>query len=92
MPRRPSGTPSWRAMPCVEVEWIDSQGDSGWRSFVKERADGPDLRCVTAGYLFEQKRGYIKIAQSLAAANAADNLIAIPRSAIRKITALGPTA
>jgi len=92
MRRRTTETPSWRALPLVEVEWVDSCADAGWRAAKKERTDHPDLRCATAGYLFEERRGYVKIAQSLSAHDSVDNLMAIPRSAIRKITRLGPQA
>ena len=90
MPRKPTETPSWRALPRVEVEWVDSCGDSGWRSVKKERAENLSLRCATVGYLLEERRGYVKIVQSLSAHESTDNPLAIPRCAIRKITPLVP--
>ena len=88
MPRKPTETPSWRKLPLVEVEWVDSCADSGWRSVKKERTDNPNLRCSTVGYLFEEHRTYVKIAQSLSAHESVADLVAIPRSAIRKMTVL----
>jgi hypothetical protein len=74
----------------VEVEWVDSEGTSGWHPVEKERGSPPTMNVVTVGYLFERGRSHIKIVQSLSANNNVDHVVAIPRCAVRKITPLWP--
>jgi hypothetical protein len=89
MQQRENELASWRRLPArVEVEWLDSVGDTGWQPVNKAHAAPPKMRCLSVGYVFERRRGYLKLVQSLSAEDAVDNTISIPRSAIRKITPL----
>jgi hypothetical protein len=90
MPRRPNEL-DWAKRPeRVEVEWVDSEGGSGWHPIAKERDEKPRTGCATVGYLFERTRSHVKIVQSLSENENVDNVLTIPRSAIRKVTVLSP--
>jgi hypothetical protein len=89
MQQRENAFASWRRLPTrVEVEWLDSVGDTGWQPVKKARATPPKMRCLSVGYVFERRRGYVRLVQSLSDEDSVDNTISIPRSAIRKITPL----
>ena len=72
----------------VEVEWIDSAATPGWGVDVN---DGDGLvECRTAGYLVGKDRVSVKIVQSQTSHGSNGEMIAIPRSCVRRITRLQP--
>jgi hypothetical protein len=89
---------SWRRLPArVEVEWIDSMGEGHWDSVEKQRAQSADalleeMRCLTVGFLFDKKPKYLRVALSLSGSNRVDDIITIPRCAVRRVTVLTPKA
>lgn len=51
-------------MKRVEVSWIDSAGNSGWRDLddVLREAGNDPLQCWTCGYLLEDNDEYVLVA------------------------------
>ena len=55
-------------MKIVEVEWVDSSSEGGWkpREIILEKIKKDTLVCRTAGYLLDEKEDRITIALSYA--------------------------
>ena len=78
---------SWpRIGSVVEVEWIDSATTAGWHD---DFEDGDGLvECRTAGYLYSKDRQSVKVIQSQTSHGQQGEMIAIPRTCVRRITKL----
>ena len=75
--------------PIVEVEWVDSVSEGGWRkpaAYLEHIA--PD-RCRTVGYLLKSNRTLVTVFQSLSdnTGNVTDS-ITIPRAAVKSMKRL----
>ncbi len=69
----------------VEVEWVDSCTNSGWKSR-EEHLESPGVsQCRTSGYLLRANRQEVRVVQSLNDHGGAVDSIAIPRCAVKKI-------
>lgn len=79
-----------KAMPIVEVEWIDSSCDAGWGDVDGPKAEDHDLGCATAGYLVRKTKDRVVIALSQSSSSNLGDTMHIPRCAIRKMTILKP--
>ena len=66
----------------VRVDWIDSMATPGWGEFNK-----PDLKCVSAGILFEQDKDSLTIIQNRSAYQDGEYMT-IPRRAIKRVKTL----
>ena len=79
---------SWpKAMPIVEIEWIDSSGASGWQS--PEDAQKCNIsQCRSAGYLLRKTKTAITIVQNMADVGLVDMQMDIPIVAVKSIRVL----
>ena len=83
-------------MKLVEVDWIDSSSQWGWKNLDKLRGDckSRSLLCRTVGYLIADEDDRIALVQSLAWVDekipptSGDSMMTIPRMAIVKIRKL----
>ena len=81
-----------RQVQRVEVEWVDSQGRSGWRDHkeVLREARQDSMLCHTVGYVLEETPAYVLLCASHTAHSATEDVsvgdsIQIPREAIRAL-------
>lgn len=85
---------SWpKAMPVVEVVWLDSQGTDGWQSEKEydEYADDSDPEdgcCKTTGYLFKETDKNVAIVLNQSHSGNLDMMMQIPKVAIVSRTVL----
>lgn len=80
---------SWpKRMEIVEVEWIDSCGNAAWRSVEHDDEEITDLSCKTVGYLFKRTKDRVVVALNQSATGNVGDTIAIPRSAVRRMSVL----
>lgn len=81
-----------KAMPVVEVEWIDSIGHHGWQSadaLTTQLAKGdPELSVRSCGYLYCEDATHVVLTLGQTAQGQVDSVIQIPRCAVRSITVL----
>lgn len=79
-----------KAMPIVEVVWIDSTATERWITLEEMNAalDDDTLECRSAGYLLRDQDDRITILLSQSSCGNVANAITIPRSAIRKMSVL----
>lgn len=73
--------------PLVEVEWVDSSSDSGWKSKVDTRL----LTCWSAGYLVHKDKEATVIAlnaSSTLSANSHGDTMTIPTKVVKRIRKL----
>ena len=68
----------------VEVEWEDSSSHPGW----KTRGEYSTSICHTVGYLIHKGRKELHVAQSWSDCGSVGDVIAIPRSCVRKMDRL----
>ena len=76
----------------VEVEWTDTAGKHRWQ---KPDEIATPCEITTLGYLVHEEKGHIVVTEALDLHDKAEETnygctTAIPRSAIRKVTKLGP--
>lgn len=83
-----------KAMPIVEVEWLDSAAKGRWSTpeQYREAIGESPLVCRSAGYLFIKNRVRVGLVQSQNATGDVMDLIDIPRSVVRSIRVLAPAA
>lgn len=65
------------------VEWVDSCIDTGWQSKQVLEAAAPS-QCVSAGMILETN-SCVKVFQSKSDTGNVDNIMTIPRCAIKRI-------
>ena len=81
----------FRALPIVEIEWIDSTGDSGWAGDNDHNEPINTLITIrSSGYLLQEDGDRITICQSMdnTDENKTDNRLTIPKSLIMERTEL----
>ena len=72
----------------VEVEWVDSCVNGGWRTR-QEYLEAPGVsQCRTVGYLLRSSRQEVIVVQSLNNYGGAADSMTIPRSSVKKIRCL----
>lgn len=79
-----------KAMPIVEVAWIDSQMAGGWHSVedMRHAVEQGALECRTSGYLFCDQTDRVTIVGSQSDSEHVGDGMTIPRRAILSITTL----
>ena len=79
----------WPLHKVVEIEWIDSMTNGGWRSIESYKGDPALALCRTAGYLVEKTKDHITIMQnqSLRSGHVSDSM-SIPMVAVKSIRVL----
>lgn len=79
----------WPLGKLVEIEWIDSMTNGGWRSIESYKADPPLAICRTAGYLLERSKDHVTVMQnqSLRSGHVSDSM-SIPMVAVKSIRVL----
>jgi len=83
-------------MKIIEVDWVDSNGFSGWDRIDRRKEDTlkDTMRCRSVGYLLEKKTDRIILTQSqsfyadIESANHVDSTLVIPTVAVKKIRIL----
>ena len=72
----------------VEVEWIDSCGQSGWHP-VKTHEENRPAKCKTSGYLVGRSKAHITVclSEDTDNKNLNDSMV-IPMSSVKKIRVL----
>lgn len=80
-----------KAMPIVEVDWIDSSATHGWVAVdsLTESLDRPDaMLCKSAGYLFRDDAVSVVLVLGQTSEHHCDSSIQIPRCAVRSVRTL----
>jgi hypothetical protein len=79
-----------KAMPVVEVEWIDSNHEGRWQDTdaLDKSLAALDLGCKTTGYLYREAPDWVTVLQSQAAVGCVSEATTIPRVAIVSMTVL----
>ena len=75
-----------RALPLVEVAWVDSGSDSTWQNMDRALAHRSGLiECLTVGRLLKATTHEVRIVASVSEFGQVDLLMAIPRSCVHKV-------
>lgn len=75
-----------RALPLVEVAWVDSGSDARWQHVDQALAPRSGLiECRTVGRLLKVTAHEIRVAASVNECGQVDLLMAIPQSCVRKV-------
>ena len=79
-------------MKIIEIEWVDSNHNAGWKdvgSAIEYANTKLSLTCKTAGYLMSETKDRVNVVQSLAwhydedeSADSVDGILTIPKVAI----------
>ena len=79
-----------KAMPIVEVVWIDSSHIQRWQSVeeLERELDNDGLECRTTGYLFRDQEDRVTILQSQAECGNVADAMTVPRVAIKSMSVL----
>lgn len=77
-----------KPMPVVSVEWVDSHGESRWQDCEAWKVEECVLMCRSVGWLWHEDETRVVLAQSFSEGGLMDNLMHIPRCAVRKLTVL----
>ena len=83
-------------MKIIEVDWVDSNGFSGWDRTDRRKEDTlkDTMLCKSVGYLLDRKPDRIILTQSQSFytdaenANSVDSTLIIPTVAVKKIRIL----
>ncbi len=78
---------SWpKAMPVVEVEWIDSWAHGGWQD--PEDVDGTPLKCRSVGYLLKNGPNTVVLALSQHEGGSVGDVLTIPSRCVTELRTL----
>jgi hypothetical protein len=76
----------------VEVEWIDSGGQSGWHDPEISLRGFDQQGCITVGYLLEDSERGVGLVMGAGASGMHMDSVTIPRVNVVRVTRLGPEA
>ena len=78
--------------PMVYVEWLDSAFHAGWKTESERRPDSYSLStCNTLGFLVFKSKREIHVAMQFSECGSVGEVMAIPRSVIRRMVKVSPS-
>ena len=74
-----------KKLRMVEVEWVDSCIDGGWRMKEAYLTNEGVAQCCSIGYLLRSSRKEVMMVQSQTNSGKVSDSISIPRSCVKKM-------
>lgn len=74
-------------MKIVQVDWLDTMGDLGWKSS-KHKLDPKDMLQHSIGYLLENSKQQVVICQSYGEIDNCAERLQIPKCAVKRVRKL----
>lgn len=71
-------------MKIVQVDWLDTMTDSGWKS-PKIKLDTKDMLQHSVGYLLENSKKQVVICQSYGEVNNCAERLQIPKGCVKRV-------